>query len=201
MASPSSAVDICNLALQRLGTKAISSLAEDSTAGRECNRVYEHARDSELRAHPWNFARERAALAADSTDPEFGFNSRFALPSDYLRLLPARAVANSSVTLGGIEANIDWQIEGRFILSNDGAPLNIVYLKVVEDVNDFDELFLDLLVARIALDVAEKVTQSNTKKADAKEIYLITKAEAKRVNAFERPPQEAPEDTWVLARL
>ena len=195
------AVGICNLALQRLGAKSITSLAEDSTAGRECNRVYNHARDSELRSHPWSFARTRAQIAADSTAPSFGFANAFSLPSDYVRLLPARSVANTSVTLGGIDASIDWQIEGRKILTNDKSRLDIVYLKTVTDPNDFDTLFVDLLVSRIAMDVAEKVTQSNTKKANAEGRYKVAKDEAKKANAFERPPQEAPEDTWVLARL
>ena len=66
-----SAVDICNLALQRLGAKSIGALTEDTTAGRECNRVYEHARDSELRSHQWSFARTRVEVAADSVAPTF----------------------------------------------------------------------------------------------------------------------------------
>ena len=194
-------VDICNLALQRLGARSIAALTEDTTAGRECNRVYEHARDSELRAHPWSFARIRAELAADSTDPLFGYAKQYQLPSDYVRLLPARNVANNVTVLGGIDPNIDWQIEGRKILTDDTAPLQIVYLKKVTDPNDFDALYQDLLVSRIAMDIAEKVTQSNTKKANAETRYAATKAEAKKANAFERPPQEAPADPWVVARL
>lgn len=194
-------VDICNLALQRLGAKAISALNEDSTAGRECNRIYEHARDAELRSHPWSFARTRVELAALSTAPEFGFAAQYQLPADFVRLLPARNTPSNVVVLGGIDPNIDWQIEGRKILTDDGSPLQIVYLKKVTDPNDFDALYTDLLVARIAMDLAEKITQSNTKKTDAKQTYKRTKDEAKRVNAFERPPQEAPTDTWVTARL
>ena len=188
MASPSSETDICNLALQRLGAKAISNLSEDSTAGRECNRVYAHARDSELRAHPWNFARARVSIAADSTAPAFGFDLQYDLPSDYLRILP-----DSEVT--------DWQIEGRKILTNDTAPLQLVYLKRVTDPNEFDELFIDLLVARIALDICEKVTQSNTKKEEAASRYTAVKKEAKRVNAFENTSKNGPTDEWITARL
>lgn len=188
MASPSSDVDICNLALQRLGAKSISSLSEDSTAGRECNRVYAHARDSELRAHPWNFARARASLAASSTAPLFEFTNQFPLPTDYLRLLP-----NNEVT--------DWQIEGRNILTDDGAPLKIIYLKRVTDPNDFDELFLELLVSRIANDIAEKITQSNTKKETATLAYRTAKAEARKINSFENVPKAPPTDTWINARL
>ncbi len=196
-----SEVDICNLALQRLGAKSISSLSEDSTAGRECNRVYEHARDSELRSHPWSFARGRVELAASSTAPVFGYAKAYPLPADYIRLLPARNVSDNTTVLGGIDPNIDWQIESGEILTDDAAPLQIVYLKKVTDPNAFDDLFTDLLVGRIAMDIAEKITQSNTKKQNAENRYAVAKEEAKKVNAYERPPQEFPADSWVVARL
>jgi len=196
-----SAVDICNLALQRLGARSIASLAEDTTAGRECNRVYEHARDTEIRAHQWSFARTRVSLAADSTAPIFGYTTAYTLPSDFVRLLPVRNVGSNTSITGGIDSDIDWQIEGRQILTNDTGALQIVYLKKVTDPNEFDELFNDLLVSRIAMDIAEKVTQSNTKKQAAENRYIAAQKEAKKVNAFERPPQDAPADSWVTARL
>lgn len=183
-----SAVDICNLALQRLGAKTITSLSDDSTAARECNRVYEHARNSELRAHQWSFARKRASLAADSTDPAFGYAKRYKLPADFLRLLPTAAQK-------------DLQIESGYILTDDGAPLKIVYIRRVTDPNDFDQLFVDLLVARIARDICEKITQSNTKLQSAQTIYEDMKNEARKINAFERPPAESVEDPWITARL
>ena len=192
MASPSSEVDICNLALQRLGAKAISGLNEDSTAGRECNRVYAHARDSEIRAYEWNFARTRAELAASTTSPAFGFANSFPLPVDYLRLLSDTVEPNPEV---------DWQIEGRNILTDDSAPLQIVYLKRVTDPNDFDDLFLDLLVARIAVDIVEKITQSNTKAQLARETYRVATATARRIDSFESVAKEAPTDTWITARI
>ncbi len=187
------AVSICNLALQRLGSKAISNLTEDTTGARECNRVYKHARDSELRSHPWSFARTRVQIAADSTSPAFGYNNRYQLPADYVRMLPTN----------GIDATPDqedFQIEGRFILTDRGSPINLVYMKKVTDENEFDALFTDVLVGRIAVDVAEKVTQSNTKKTNAEKRYAASKNVAKRINAFERPPQEPPIDTWLQAR-
>jgi hypothetical protein len=188
------AVSICNLALQRVGAKSISALTDNSTSGRACNRVYEQARDSELRSHPWSFARERVQLAADSTDPAFGAAKRYAIPSDSLRILPTNGV-------NGSDLQSDWQVEGRFILTNDASPIRLVYIKQITDENIFDALFTELLVARIAMDIAEKVTQSNTKKDEARSHYLAVQREARRVNAFERPPQRPPVDDWVNARL
>jgi hypothetical protein len=156
--------------------------------------VYAQARDSELRAHPWSFARTRVKIAADSTDPTFGYAKRYALPADYIRMLPTNGTNASNV-------QDDFQIEGRFVLTNSSSPINFVYMKQVTDENEFDKLFVELLIARIARDIAEKVTQSNTKKNEAENHYFRVKADARRVNAFERPPQESPTDPWITARL
>jgi len=188
------AVSICNLALQRVGSKTISALSEDTTAGRACNRVYAQARDSELRAHPWAFARERVKVAADSTNPVFGAARRYALPSDSLRILPTNGV-------GGTDTQDDFEVFGRFIHTDHSTPINLNYVKRVTDENTFDALFVELLIARIAMDVSEKVTQSNRKKDDARVHYKEVQKEARRVNAFERPPQRPPVDAWVNARL
>lgn len=177
-----------------MGAKSIVSLSEDSTAGRACNRVYAHARDAELRAHPWSFARERVSLAADATDPIFGPAKQYQMPSDCLRILPTNGT-------GGTTNQDDFQIEGRKILTNATSPVKLIYIKRVTDPNTFDHLFVELLVARIAMEVAESVTQSNKKKDDAKEHYVMAKREARRVNAFEAPPQEEPEDKWISARV
>ncbi len=191
MASPSSDVDICNLALQRLGVgEPISSLTDGSVEASECNRVYDHARDSELRAYRWNFARARVSLAADTTAPIFGFLYQYTLPADWLRNMTNPAISN-----------LDWQIEGRKILTNDGAPLEVIYLKRVEDPNDFDELFIDLLVSRIAMDIAERITQSNIKIDQAKTRYQDAKATARRTNSFENVSNTPPDDVWVTTRL
>ena len=187
-------VSICNLALQAVGASSISDLDEDSTAGRACNRVYAQARDSEIRAHPWNFARERVQVAADATDPAFGYAKRYLMPPDCLRILPTNGQ-------DGPPIQDDWQIEGRYILTDDTSPINLVYIKRVTDEETFDDLFMELLIARIAMDVVERVTQSNTKKEDARKHYIAVQREARRVNAFERPPQKFPVDDWVNARL
>lgn len=184
-----SEVDIANLALQRLGAKSISSLTDDSTRARECNRVYDHARDTELRAHPWAFARKRAQIAASATSPSFGFDSAYPLPADYLRILPTADLSQQEM-----------QIEGGSILANGDGALNLIYISRVEDPNRFDQTFTDLLVARIARDVAEKITQSKNKIEIAQALYDDAKKEARKVNAFEGPSQEPPTDTWITAR-
>lgn len=188
-----SEVAICNLALQKLGAKRITSLTEDSVNARECNACYALERDAELRKHPWNFAIKRDSLAAESVAPIFGPTTKCQLPSDFLRLMPLDPESQTMT--------LDWRIEGKYILTYDAAPLRIRYIYRVTDPNEFDGLFVESLACRIAVQICEKLTQSNVKKADAQKMYDYAVAEAKRVDAMEDVPQDPPDDTWVTARL
>ena len=65
--SPTSAVDICNLALTELKTDPIESLTQkDSAIAELCKRHYDLVRKSILRNHIWNFAKAEEALARSS---------------------------------------------------------------------------------------------------------------------------------------
>lgn len=184
MASPES---ICNRALQHLGASRIVSLTQDTPNARECNALYEEVRDRELRRNNWSFAIKRASLPALAAAPPFGFARKFQLPSDCLK--PIR------------ENNVDWTVEGRELLTDDGAPLNIRYVQQVTDPNTMDVLFREALAAAIAFDLCERLTQSNTKKEAAGRIYTATVAEARRVNAIEKPSEALAVDAWEMARL
>jgi hypothetical protein len=187
-----SKVEIANRALQQLGAKRIVSLTEDSKNARAVNSAYESIKLSELRKHPWNFAIKRAQLAASVTAPLFTKSTSFPLPSDFVRLLSPDPEVNYN--------DIDWQIEGRNIITNEDAPLEIRYIYDVTDPNEMDPLFREAFSMRLAEVLAEEITQSNAKKADARIAYEEAIAEARKANAFERSAQEPPEDTWITAR-
>lgn len=189
-----SEVAICNLALQRLGARPISSLTEDSPNARECNRAYAPARDAELRAHPWNFARTRTQLPALAEAPLFEYAYQYQLPVDCERILTYNGRNNTP-------DQTDFQIEGRKLLTDLAPPLQLVYIARVTDPMEFDASYTDLLIARLTLDLAEKVTNSNSKKREAAERYEDARRTARRVNGFENSAQFAPEDSWITARL
>jgi|AP82_1055514.scaffolds.fasta_scaffold20863_2 hypothetical protein len=183
-----SVVDICNRALQKLGASPITALTEDSRNARACNASYEIIRDAELRKHPWSCATSRVQLAPDTATPAFGVDYQYSLPSDFLRILPGNKIT-------------DWQIEGRKLLTDDGITLDLRYVKRVTDPNEFDALFINLLATRLAFELCEIITQSNTKKDFLMKDYEFSILEAKRSNAIERVSAESPEDSWITARL
>lgn len=187
-----SKVEIANRALQILGAKRIVSLTEDSRNARAIAAAFEPVKRAELRKHPWSFAVKRVQLAADATAPLFTRSNSFPLPSDFIRLLPPDPEANFN--------DLDWTIEGRNIITNDSAPLNVRYIYDVTDPNVFDVLFREVMAAKLAEQLCEEITQSNTKVVNAQAFYKEIVAEAKRSNAIEKVADKPPEDTWVTVR-
>lgn len=190
----SSDVTICNLALQRLGEARILSLSDDSRAARAMNLLYAPTRDGLLRKHPWNFAIKRAAIAADSTNPAFGYDNAFTIPSDCLRLL--------SNDKGEGETYMDsWKLEGGKILTNEDGPLYIRYVARVTDPTKLDACFVKLFALRLALDACEELTQSSTKFQLIAEEYKDALKDARRLNAFENPPADSQDGSWISSRI
>lgn len=187
-----SAVDISNRALQKLGAERIISLTQDSVSARACNLAYEQVRDAELRAHTWNFAIKRRELAADATAPVYGYTYAYTLPSDCLRLLKNDNQENFY--------SDKWKVEGRKILTDEAAPFQIRYVYRVTDTTQYDALFVEALASKMAYEMCEELTQSNSKKQSAAEDYKFAIREARKINAFENVPAEQDTDTWISIR-
>lgn len=180
-------VDCCNSALQRVGATTILSLSDNSPEARACSVAYDSNRRDELRKHPWNFAIKRVVLAPDATAPAFDYAYAFTLPSDCLRVLrPATS-------------DLDWQIEGRKILTNDSTTLNLRYLADIEDCSQWDSSFYNVVAAALAVDIVERLTQSNVKKQNLEKDYDDAIKEARRVDAIEGGPEDSADDDWYQA--
>ncbi len=186
-----SKVAIANGALQRLGAKRIESLTQDHPNARSMNVAFDRVIKAEIRRYGWNFAIHRASIAADGDDPVWGDWNRFSLPNDYIRLLRDDE--------SGI--NVDWRIEGLFILSRDAAPLQFRYLRHIDDPNYYDSLFIEAAECKLAMVCCKEITGSHSNAAGVKIDYDDAIAEAKKSNAIEKEAQEFPEDEWLLARL
>tara|TARA_Y100001938_G_C8066646_1_gene420582 strand:- start:374 stop:955 length:582 start_codon:yes stop_codon:yes gene_type:complete len=184
-----SEVQICNLALAKIGDQQIISLTENSKAGRLCNLVYEPMRDAVLRSHPWNFAVKRETLALDSTAPAYEYTSRFALPVDFMRLLKTNMVDTASFVL-----------EGKYILC-DADTLIIKYIRRETDPENFDLLFMETLSARIAAELAISLSDSRTMAVDLFNLYGTKLSEARTVDATEGTPDDITADTWLNSRI
>lgn len=186
--SVSSKVQICNLALLRLGTNPITSLTEGNTAANACNLVYDHCRESLLRRHFWNFAIENIQLAADSTAPAFKYANRYPLPADFIRVKEIYAQGSP------------YSIDGQYLHTDDAAPLKLSYIKNIEDVTKFDSIFVEALVLMIIVKIGSRIQGDGFNPAIYLEELQRISMEAKKVDAQDASPTQWSINTFTGAR-
>jgi len=144
-------IDIVNQALSALGEARITSLDDPGQAAGLARSLYDSVRDAEIERHSWNFARTRIMLPALKDPPAFGWSHQYQLPSDCLRVQEAgpRPRALTEDFIAG--ENRAWLIEGRNLLTNQGPPLNLIYLRRVEDPASYPPAFVEVLAAKLAV--------------------------------------------------
>lgn len=196
-----SEVDICNMALDRLGHQPIVALGENTKAGGLCQRNYARCRDAVLTAHPWNFAIARAELSQDGTAPAFEYDYRFALPSGPTPPYCLKVVRTRWEAEGYASTDIPYRIEGRFLLCNE-ATAAIEYVARITDPAQFDELFTDVLAQRIAGEIGMALTDNASLIDKVWSVYQSKLVEARLVDAQQGTPREVVDlSPWVIARL
>ncbi|MBX3480004.1 MAG: hypothetical protein KF842_06365 [Caulobacter sp.] len=187
---------IGNAALGKLGQGAVLSFDDPDDRARWLKSRFDDIRDLCLRANRWHFAMARARLSAEATAPAFGYQRQFPMPADCLRLAEVGGVAFDPDSGSPVYA-----LEGGRILTDAAAPLDIRYVRRVEDVAGWDPLFAEAVACRLAAELAEKLTQSSTKREAALRDYQLSLREAFRVNAIEAAPETTIDGAWLSARF
>lgn len=195
-------IDIVNAALTLLGESRIVSFSDNSKPAREANAIYEQVRDALLAGYTWSFAKKRVQLSALSTAPVFGYANAFQLPSDCLRvIMVGEYYVGVDLTDYRGAPTEEFTIEGREILTDWGAPLNLKYVARIEDSMQFSANFIAALSAKLAEKLAEPLTQSDSKRGRAEAAFNNEIRLAVRANAIELPPQRFADDDWIMGRL
>ena len=146
-------IQICNLALARLGDARITSLSDATAQAQYCSLFYAQTLEELQTEFDWQFCRKLASLTADATSPAFGYARRFAVPSDFLRL----------IRLNGIDEDENfskWEIVDGFIHTDLAAPAQIEYIAHVTDAAKFPAVFVEILSAKLATNLAMPLTGS-----------------------------------------
>ena len=158
-----SAVDICNLALARLGDEAsVTSIdpPEGSAQADHCSRFYPQARSILLTRWPWSFATQRTELTKLAAKVS-GFSFSYAVPSTCLRIV---SVYRTGMPYGNPHApGVYWETgmigEQKAILTEE-PELSMSYIS--SEVNDdlFPAIFSDCLSWLLASMLAGPVIRS-----------------------------------------
>lgn len=190
MAAGDSVVGICNIGLIALGVTPIASLNDPSKAAILSNARYDQIRRELLRAHDWNFAKKQAQLAAAATPPLFTYANAYPTPADFIRMsdLPDNEQAI-------------WEVIGNQIMTDEGAPLNAVYISDIQDPTRFDPIFVAGLGLAMAVELCEPITGSDTKIARLEQKIEGKLSAARLAGSQENASREWDVDIWLRRRL
>jgi hypothetical protein len=184
-------IQICNMALARLGANLIHSLSEAGKEARLSNLLFDDLRDELLRLYPWSFAAARIALSMPSGDVPSPWTYQYQLPADCLR-------ARYLETAMGVK-NTEFRIEGRRLLTH-AANARLVYTRRITDPEQFDALFTRALAARLAAELAQPILDSASASESAWKLYERELLRAQGLDASENKDRIATEDPWVKMR-
>lgn len=199
-----SEVDVCNLALARLGDSAtVASIdpPEGSAQAEHCARFYPIARDSLLEMHPWKFATRRVLLAQLATETwNWGF--AYAEPAGVIKLLavlPPSAASDAETK--EYEAETDGNGMPIILTNQENASLR--YIAYVTDTTVFSPLFVDALAWLLASYLAGPVLKGDAGAAAAKSSYqhfLVALSQAKTSDANQRKVRPEHTPAWIAGR-
>jgi hypothetical protein len=177
-------IDVCNLALARLGDKQSIEDIDNPTNQLEMtlSRWYDISRRSTLRTMMPSFARARKKWILSNHKPAFGYTFAYKCPVDCLKVIGVGDADNP---------DNDYVVEGGYILTNNdyAGELPVRYVKDVEDVALFDDLFVELFSLLLAFNIAPEVTENaniitylaNTIKSKTAEVLAVAGQENKPI--------------------
>jgi hypothetical protein len=184
--------EICNSALIKLGADTVLNLEDGSKGARLCKQQYPIARNEVLRSHYWNFAIKRSTLAQLATAPDFGYDYYYQLPSDFLLAIPPSPHEGLSTII--------YKLENGKLASNE-TEINLKYVAEITDTALFDALFVEVLAAKIAANLAYAMTQNRSVASDMYELYFQLLRQARSANAMESTPELMQANTWINSRF
>lgn len=201
MAVGQTKLEVCNLALDIIREPPAQSLTDTSAPLRWVLRNYDHTVDVALRSYKWNFAKRRAKLSRDGTDPEFEWAYRYKLPNDCLRIL---SVAEYGGRLDGRSRravlDVPHEIVGNYIETDYAAPLAIKYILRITNPGEWDPLFVEIVRCSLAQGLANKFTSKNKFLELATGMLNRAVAKAEEIDTFEGSPEPTEQDDIIRAR-
>ena len=129
-------IDLCSMALLKLGENPIQSLSDDTTAAKLGRTLIDFVIDTLLAMHPWRFACHTYTVVKDE-------NGDLNVPSDVLRIIKtdARVVENKIIS--------------------DSSSVKLTAIRRVSP-NDFPSYFSSVVATKLAMEFCIPLTSDQT---------------------------------------
>lgn len=112
---------------------------------------------------------------------------KYKLPANYLRMAPQdpKMAAGARLnTTAGMAYN-DWEVEEPYLFTDDSSPFVLRFVADVTDVSQMHPMFCEVWAARMALELADSLTQNDAKKQAALGLLQQYTTLAQQMNAIE----------------
>lgn len=194
-----SVVDICNLALSRLGQKSISSIDEAGIA-EKCKLEFNPTKESIIRDYQWSFSTKIESLAPIDGEKFFGWDYVYAYPKNCLRVWrifnEATYGLSEPIPFRVIASNVSSK---KLILCN----LQTAYVEYAANTNDttiFDASFVDAFSWKLGANLAKSLTGNASLSTDLMNTYLRVIDKASINNASETFQMQQQTSSLLKAR-
>ena len=182
-------VDICNMALNRLGETLIRSLDDGSKEAERLNLVFDPVYEQVLRNHNWHCATFRQILVKVSGQPTFGYDHAYQLPVVPKCMKP--------LVLG--DPSYNFTINGKMLLTNL-SEADLIFIGKSDDLTVLDPLFVKVLYLSIAVELAYTMVEQNTILNGLMQQLDMAWEDARFTDASEGLSPLYDNDKWVESR-
>ncbi len=127
-----SKIDLCSMALLKLGEKPITDLNNDSASAQLANTLYDTTLDALLSAYPWRFATQHIIIEKNQ-------DGEFIVPKNVLRILRCSG-----------------RVYGNKIVSNENNAKLVAVMRI--PVEEYPSYFISLAATKLAMEFCIPLT-------------------------------------------
>lgn len=186
-------LEVFNLAIDIVKDTALQSSDQNAPTARFLNRNFAPTVRRLLRKYPWNFAKKLVSLSAETEAPDHRWEYSYKPTPGWIRVLPIRRYGN----LHG--APVLFEVVGGRIFTNEPPPLKVtLIMDKTANPGEWDQLFVDMVAASLALAMANKFTSKNKFIELSSQMLRAAQEDAERIDAFEGSPE--PTEAFDILR-
>lgn len=198
--------DLVNLALVRIGETTISDLDGSGRVPETAKVLYAQERDALLQSYNWRFAIEREQIdpeqsgGEDITPTAAPFEKQYLLSDLSATLLrPIGIYDENEPDRNYTSTKEPWKVEGQRILANVD-PLDLVFIKQVTTVTEFDPMFTQALACKLAVNLAYALSTGLKRVNQLNDELIFTIRQARHIHAIQGSPEVIVASDWLDAR-
>lgn len=209
-----SVVEICNMALSRIGnSQHIDSLEERSVQAEQCSLFYELSRDAVLRDFNWPFATKFVVLAEVAANPDPVNPYSYALPIDCLKVRRiVDQIQPASMSYVGAWADepihlyrreLPYRLiqgESTRLIATSISPATLEYTARIEEPGLFDAMFVSALAWKLAAELALPLAKEQNVAASCEQQYQAKILAAAAASFNEGAGNGFPESVFIQGR-